>query len=194
MLYWFLFRLRRESNKTVQKHKETIQQQEQIISQQEEEVDCLMAQKQVLSEQLEQANNALANQSKIEEQEMQEAIRGLMNTDILRICKEKIGQRFVKKGGIKAVVDSLDEQEWNMMKLEIEERMPQFYKKIAIDHHLSKQEFRAAILFRLGFEYDEIGILLSTDTTRTSKLKDILSKKMNLPKNKSQFLMAIRQL
>ena len=193
VLYWFLFRLRRES-KTVLRHKETIQKQEHIISQQEEEFDCLMAQKQELFEQLELANNALANQSETEQQEMQETIRRLMNTDILKICKEKIGQRFVKKGGIKVIVDSLDEQEWKMMKLEIEERLPQFYKNIAIDHHLSKQEFRAAILFRLGFDYYEIGILLGTDTTRTSKLKDILSKKLNLPKNKSQFLMAIRQL
>ena len=85
--------------------------------------------------------------------------------------KTRIFQLFNERKTAKYIKQCPTDKDWEMFIEEFRTYFVRFYTFITIDHHLSVNQYRYCVLFRLGFDATEIGILMNKDKNQRYTLR-----------------------
>lgn len=85
--------------------------------------------------------------------------------------KTRIFQLFNERKTPKYINQCPTDKDWEMFIEEFRTYFVRFYTFITIDHHLPVNQYRYCVLFRIGFDATEIGILMNKDKNQRYTLR-----------------------
>ena len=88
--------------------------------------------------------------------------------------KSKIYRRFNELKDVKHIHEHPTEEEWAELTELFRTHFVRYYAFINIDHSLPSNQYRYCILFRLGFDGNEIGIIMDKDKDQRYNLRKII--------------------
>ena len=105
----------------------------------------------------------------------------LLNSDIVLLFRKSLEPQTVRRGTRICIQQPLppEEKDWKLLIETFQQCLPLYYARISEIGLLTKQEYKVAILFRLGFNISETAQLLETQPSRISKVKNLLQNKLN---------------
>ena len=105
----------------------------------------------------------------------------LLNSDIVLLFRKSLEPQTVRRGTRICIQQPLppEEKDWKLLIETFQQCLPLYYARISEIGLLTKQEYKVAILFRLGFNISATAQLLETQPSRISKVKNLLQNKLN---------------
>ena len=169
----------------------------QLKKKKEEESKKLLIQYQNSQEQASSLEKELvAAQEQFSKLKAPEREEQLKNTDIVKLFssitkpqKERHEDRLIIRPARKAT-----DNEWEELRIAIQEHLPTFYAFITTEKSLTKQQYRICMLFRIGFTGEEIATILGTPSSRISVVKRSLNEKLFKQQKNTNFIDNLKSL
>ena len=104
----------------------------------------------------------------------------LRNSDIVLSFREMVEIRTIRQGSKISLKEKQlpTQEEWQQLYKTVQHCLPFFYSTISSGKKLTEQEWKATILFRIGFKAQDVATLLDTLPSRVSKLKSLINEKL----------------
>ena len=119
----------------------------------------------------------VAAQERFSKLKVPEREEQLKNTDIVKLFRTIIKPQQERQG-TKLIIQPAriaSEEEWEKLRVTIQQHLPTFYAFITTERRLTKQQHRICMLFRIGFTGEEIATILGTPPSRVSTVKKSLN-------------------
>ena len=104
----------------------------------------------------------------------------LKNSDIVKKLKGMLEVHTIRQGSkvYLAEKETPSQTDWMLLAETVKQCLPLFYSRIMERGYLTDQEWKTAILLRIGFKANEVANLLETLPSRVSKLKILINGKL----------------